>query len=120
MARDADDDAATPKAKVPKGGTAPMQAVVRTDDDGIDSHEAGVASTVALPIVPEMRPHQIQPTKPSELAMTECPICHVATPVARFCSDCGAPLVLRRFCSDCGAHLKQGAKFCDACGQKVS
>ena len=118
MGKDRDDEA--PTAPLPKGGTVPMQAVIRTDPDAeIDSHEAGVASTVALPVVPDMIGRPVDATKPSQLAMTECPACHVATPVARFCSECGTALVLRRFCSECGGHLKQGAKFCDACGVKV-
>jgi hypothetical protein len=120
-------DPRDPPPKAPKHGTAPLHAVVHpaghpgTSDDGADdADEAGVASTVALPVIPDMRDKPIiPPTKASELAMTECPVCHVATPVARFCSDCGAPLVLRRFCAECGGHLAQGANYCDACGTKV-
>ena len=77
-----------------------------------DAEGAGLAPTVAAP-------GTLEGTMPSLLAMKECPKCHVATPIARFCTACGASLVARRFCSDCGARLKPGAPFCDACGIEV-
>jgi hypothetical protein len=129
MADDRDDPDAPSRA--PKGGTVVMQAVIRPQSGAkVDPVEESVASTMAIPIAsgpsaprsgvdrpPANAP--VHTTKPSALAMVECPTCHVATPVARYCSDCGAPLVARRFCSECGAHLSPGAKFCEACGEKL-
>ena len=37
---------------------------------------------------------------------------------ARFCRQCGAPLVAT--CARCGAALEAGSKFCDACGTAVT
>lgn len=92
-------------------------------DDETDA--VGIAPTVAAPIEGggegggESAGTGKDGTKPSLLAMTECPACHVSTPVARYCTACGEPLAPRRFCSECGARLKPGAAFCAGCGAKV-
>ena len=94
-----------------------MQAVIRPA--GGKRRDSPISSTVAMPVVPEAHAPLTGETRPSALAMTECPSCYVATPVAKFCSNCGTPLVARRFCSECGAKLVPGGKFCDSCGTKV-
>ena len=81
-----------------------------------DSDAVGVAPTVAAPTGSEAASKE--GTKPSLLAMTECPKCHLSTPVARFCTGCGESLAPRRFCSECGARMNPGATFCAACGAK--
>jgi hypothetical protein len=85
----------------------------RDDDDAV-----GIAPTVAAPSASAEAGKD--GTKPSLLAMTECPACHVSTPVARFCTACGESLAPRRFCSECGARLKPAAGFCAECGAKVA
>jgi uncharacterized OB-fold protein len=99
----------------PKRPAVVMHAVIRPADEKLD---APISSTVSMPAVPDMTPAR-GATKPSALAMIECPTCHVATPAVKFCSDCGAPLVIRRFCSECGAKLTPGSKFCEGCGAKL-
>jgi len=102
-----------------------MRAVIRPQSDAAtDSTKGPYLPTAAMPSVSD--PHEAAPpkaraktTQQSALAMTECPTCHVATPVARFCTDCGATLVQRNFCADCGARLLPMANFCDGCGLKV-
>jgi hypothetical protein len=85
-------------------------------DDEADA--VGIAPTVAAPT--ESGGTSKDGTKPSLLAMTECPACHVSTPVARFCTACGEALTPRRFCSECGVRLKPAAAFCAGCGSKVA
>jgi predicted amidophosphoribosyltransferase len=87
----------------------------RRDDD---ADAVGVAPTVAAPLGAGAGGKETAGTKPSVLAMTECPKCHAATPVARFCTGCGESLAPRRFCSECGARMKPGAPFCEGCGAK--
>jgi hypothetical protein len=102
-----------------KGGTEALRAIIRPPSDSLaDSVEGPYLETAAILAVPDERA-PAKATEPSALAMTECPTCHVATPGARFCTDCGAPLVQRRFCSGCGAHLSPNARFCNGCGLKV-
>ena len=50
--------------------------------------------------------------------MVACPMCGGEnTDDARFCSDCGRPLVsAAETCAACGAELPDGARFCPACG----
>ncbi len=109
-----------------KAGPENMRAVIRPQSDAAtDSTKGPYLPTAAMPSVAEPptepRPKpRAKTTEQSALAMTECPTCHVATPVARFCTECGATLVQRNFCSGCGAHLKPNANFCDGCGLKVS
>ena len=112
----ADDDGSKPPPPLP--GTVVMQAVIRPAKE--TPSDAPISSTVAMPVVPE-HPNAAgtNVTRPSALPMTECGTCKTLTPVARFCSECGAPLVKRRFCSECGGKLEAGAKFCDACGTRV-
>jgi len=102
-----------------------MRAVIRPESDAAaDSTDGPFMPTAAMPSVPDpsdvtrARP-RAKTTEQSALAMTECPACHIATPVARFCTSCGGTLVLRNFCSDCGGRLRPLAKFCDGCGLKV-
>ena len=82
-----------------------------------DADAVGIAPTVAAP--GSEAGGKDGGTKPSLLAMTECPACHVSTPVARFCTACGESLAPRRFCSECGEQLKPAAAFCAGCGAKV-
>lgn len=47
-----------------------------------------------------------------------CPNCkHEGRAGARFCEECGAPLVTT--CASCGAHLLPAAKFCSECGEAI-
>ena len=47
-----------------------------------------------------------------------CPRCqHESAPSAKFCLECGAPLV--RDCAQCGRQLPAGAKFCPECAHRV-
>lgn len=49
-----------------------------------------------------------------------CPKCGAPVKAhAKFCTECGAPLVSERKCKKCGAKLKEDAKFCPECGEKV-
>ena len=38
-------------------------------------------------------------------------------PSAKFCSNCGTPVIQKKFCSNCGANLDANSKFCSMCGQ---
>ncbi|MFN2376211.1 MAG: adenylate/guanylate cyclase domain-containing protein [Candidatus Binatia bacterium] len=47
-----------------------------------------------------------------------CPQCQFENPAgAKFCQECGSPLVLR--CSNCSQSIAPGAKFCGGCGRPV-
>lgn len=46
-----------------------------------------------------------------------CPRCGKATPIGKFCMDCGAPLAGK--CPGCGAEVPAGGKFCPDCGHKL-
>ncbi|MEY2467411.1 MAG: hypothetical protein QOF21_109, partial [Actinomycetota bacterium] len=47
-----------------------------------------------------------------------CGSCDGANRVgARFCADCGAPLLRR--CTNCDSELADGVRFCDSCGAPV-
>ena len=49
----------------------------------------------------------------------KCPGCqHESPPDAKFCPECGGPLV--RDCGRCGTRLPAGAKFCSECAQPVA
>mgnify|MGYP001776807727 CR=1 FL=1 len=49
----------------------------------------------------------------------ECPSCHKQVKKgAKFCPECGASLVAK--CPKCGKEVKPGAKFCPECGEKLS
>ena len=37
---------------------------------------------------------------------------------AKFCPECGSPVVRDKFCINCGTKLQPGAKFCPECGTK--
>src|SRR5262245_41863190 len=57
-----------------------------------------------------------EPAPPT--AMT-CPSCGRTTrPGARFCGECGKPLVPR--CPACGAECEAGIKVCEACGSPLA
>lgn len=54
----------------------------------------------------------------SQVPGTLCPVCgHSASSKAKFCSECGAPLLEK--CSSCGTKLDPTMKFCPECGAKV-
>jgi hypothetical protein len=76
-----------------------------------------IESTMQVAAVSEAR--SAVPTQVSALPMMPCPVCAVSTPVAKYCSDCGALMVAKKFCSDCGTSLKGTAKFCDSCGARA-
>jgi len=38
---------------------------------------------------------------------------------AKFCGECGAPVVREKHCTICNAKLEAGAKFCPECGTKA-
>ncbi len=46
-----------------------------------------------------------------------CPKCGNQVPKAKFCLECGHPLVNK--CPECGFELPDGAKFCLNCGHKM-
>jgi class 3 adenylate cyclase/tetratricopeptide (TPR) repeat protein len=49
----------------------------------------------------------------------QCSSCSTDNPAAnRFCDQCGAPLEAR--CPQCAAALRPGARFCGACGQRLT
>src|SRR6516164_6619423 len=49
----------------------------------------------------------------------ECPSCKaVLRDGSRFCDACGAPLAVG--CPSCGAPNRPGAKFCTKCGHKLT
>jgi hypothetical protein len=39
---------------------------------------------------------------------------------ARFCPECGTPVVRERRCASCGVTLEAGTKFCPDCGTRAS
>lgn len=55
---------------------------------------------------------------PAASAEVPCPSCGEAVREgAKFCDNCGAKLTLT--CAECGATLRLDAKFCDGCGTAV-
>ncbi|MGH9037923.1 MAG: ATP-binding protein, partial [Acidimicrobiia bacterium] len=49
----------------------------------------------------------------------DCPVCgHDNRAQAKFCEECGAPLV--RTCPGCGEDVRPAARFCDACGHTLA
>ncbi len=51
--------------------------------------------------------------------VAKCPRClHDNRAGARFCEQCATPLA--RFCTNCGAQLPDGAKFCSTCAHPVA
>jgi predicted amidophosphoribosyltransferase len=49
-----------------------------------------------------------------------CPKCNAPLATnAKFCPACGAKISAEAHCTQCGAKLKAGAKFCADCGAKV-
>ena len=101
-----------------KSGTVVMQAIlppVAIIPGNVPASVYPVESTMQVVAVADAR----VPTQVSALPMMPCPVCSVSTPVAKYCSDCGALMAQKKFCSDCGTSLKATAKFCDSCGAKV-
>ncbi|HWR37374.1 MAG TPA: zinc ribbon domain-containing protein [Clostridia bacterium] len=37
---------------------------------------------------------------------------------AKFCTECGQPVVREKLCTSCGCKLQPGTKFCSECGTK--
>lgn len=53
--------------------------------------------------------------------MANCTHCHAEVPSnARFCPQCGEPLVKKEGCPWCQTELPSGAKFCPACQANVT
>ncbi len=49
-----------------------------------------------------------------------CPKCNTPNPPgAKFCSNCGSPMVLTVKCPKCNGDAPQNAKFCPNCGNKL-
>src|SRR5262249_20573820 len=62
---------------------------------------------------------RVKRLSPTGHARMKCPRCqHESPPGAKFCAECGGPLV--RDCARCGARLPAGAKFCPECAQPVA
>lgn len=52
--------------------------------------------------------------------MKTCPKCNSQIEDnAKFCNQCGAPLIEAVICSQCGASIPQDALFCPVCGNKI-
>lgn len=71
-----------------------------------------------VPIAPTPlgSPTTLQP--PVSKVEVRCPSCNaVVREGAKFCDNCGAKMSLA--CEKCGATLRLGAKFCDNCGAPV-
>ncbi len=50
----------------------------------------------------------------------QCPKCgHMNSAGAKFCMNCGTPLIVVKHCPDCGNEVPAGAKFCPTCGAKM-
>lgn len=49
-----------------------------------------------------------------------CPKCGAEAGGGKFCQECGASLAAKVECPRCGAKLKENAKFCAECGQKLT
>jgi hypothetical protein len=57
----------------------------------------------------------------SAVASLRCTACGAEpAPDARFCSECGTPLVRSGHCRGCRAVLDAGARFCSDCGTPVA
>jgi membrane protease subunit (stomatin/prohibitin family) len=59
---------------------------------------------------------------PAAGAGATCAACQHENPVgAKFCMDCGQPLVAKTaHCTQCGTELASGARFCGSCGTAVA
>ena len=52
--------------------------------------------------------------------MKTCPKCNSQIEDnAKFCNQCGAPIIEAVNCSHCGASIPQDALFCPVCGNKI-
>lgn len=50
-----------------------------------------------------------------------CSACgNASDPTAKFCDECGQPLIQRLRCLNCSELNESGAKFCNACGRQLS
>ena len=62
----------------------------------------------------------IPKVKSSALGRVECPDCgHQNEGGAKFCGACGAKLSVLKFCTGCGARLDGVSKFCSMCGKPL-
>lgn len=56
----------------------------------------------------------------SSTAPQFCPYCQRALlPNARFCDNCGKPVIAIPSCPTCGTPIVEGAKFCHQCGTPI-
>ena len=52
--------------------------------------------------------------------MANCKNCGAALREgARFCAQCGSPVIKEIYCAGCGEKLEEGDRFCSFCGMAV-
>lgn len=62
---------------------------------------------------------QTQGVNMAEQRPATCRNCGAAVGAAKFCPECGTPVVQKLTCANCHAELTPGVKFCPECGTKA-
>ena len=88
-----------------------------TNPAGLVCAKCGIALADGAKFCPECG-EKVQRTSSLAPGFVVCPSCGKEVPMAKFCLECGMPLVLK--CANCGSELQPGAKFCPECGTKVN
>jgi hypothetical protein len=66
--------------------------------------------------VPPSAPAWAPPVPAQRSGVSSCGACDAATQGAKFCPQCGKPVVMKKVCSRCGVEAALGEKFCRQCG----
>jgi len=83
---------------------------------GYPTASAAAAPPAAAPQAPEQA---VAPPAPPTPTTVECPGCHSQVREgAKFCDSCGNKM--QATCAGCQAELRPGARFCDNCGTAVA
>lgn len=70
-------------------------------------------------VIPQMMQGQQSSTAPQE-AKILCPKCNTPNiQGAKFCTNCGSPIIVSVKCPHCQADAPAGAKFCPNCGKEI-
>lgn len=84
--------------------------------------EAGAAQAAAMVEQVRMKAAEADQTQGIDLSQqrsVKCLGCGADTGAAKFCPECGKPVVQKRTCAGCKAEVAAGVKFCPECGTKM-
>jgi membrane protease subunit (stomatin/prohibitin family) len=78
----------------------------------------GMGAAMAGAMADAFKPASQPPAAPTEGGGT-CPDGHPVPAGAKFCPQCGKPVVASGFCPNCGKATPSDAKFCPSCGKQL-